>query len=373
MRKFVWFLLVLGSLGILQAQEDEEAGIFGRGFELLKLGEHDGGALMEAWLRPVTERLLYQSVAAGYEPFRRREDRRLDVSVRVAYLHAGKKRTEIPLSELGLENWEPQDVYNLNLRTAISNDTVYSTTTFLISKLKDSLDNAAFVYETPAGFHYRRLPLFYFSAVYTLTPSTNLQLGTTFLYPKLLDLPFFMLSAGVQQNILPLLGKEADRSEVNLLFQYGYQHAEQLISILPTDNDVYSNAPVIGSHNGPYDHQKVLADLHAFSLGAVYAYKFTRMVRAYGGLRYMWGTAVYRFKGTFPAYRPAANGLYALEKYDMTDPGPVRGGYGSFSGGAGLWLEGEVLTADLRVEYGKYPSVHLGVGIRWQGGSSKKE
>jgi len=367
MKKAIFILIIwYWGGGRLSAQNTEGPTVFGNALELLKLGEHDGTALMEAYTRPVTERMIYQSVSPGFEPFRKDKKFKWAFQIHMTNLIIPAKYTDIPLSSLGLENWESQDIFNLNLRTYITKDTMYGFTTMLISSLRDSLDNAAFAYETPAGPGYMALPQYALTFSFHILPTTILRTHTNFLYNNdILGLPFFMLGTGIQQDLFALWGIRKETTAFTLNMDYTFIHAEKPVNIVPRDGEVDSNGPVTGNHNGPYKGQKIHVNLTGIAFGGYYGLHLGKYFWLYGGSRYLYGYEHIRFEGIFPAYRPAADGSFALEKYDIAKMPDIKKNFGGFSAEAGFALDWEIITVRLELMYLKYPGINFAVGLQF--------
>ena len=345
MKRYLALLTGMFFLGLSHAQ------FYGTSAEYIKLGIQDANTLIKAYTHPANEILLANMYESPYEAFSNGGKLKFRIGINTIYLMAPSYARVYNLNDLDLKTVEAGDPDNAYAQTILG-DSLKSVR--IVSKKKDLLNRPLFSFDSPRGTGYGGVVLPYIHVSVLAGKNTNFHAGIIPLVKvPTTDLNVFMFKAGIQQNLLKWFSVlDKNRFDWTLNAVYGYFHGYEKLNIRPSGITV--SGSLSGSHNGPYDNQRLLLNFQAFSLSTHIAYHLTSKINIFGGLGFGGGIAGIDLKGRYPVYESDPTGFFSVNAADIDDPLFIRDPSFQAFGEAGLSFNWKRFYLQLQGNPGKY-------------------
>ncbi len=309
MKKLFILALLLG-ISSINAQKVINSG------SLIQGGLDDGEKLLRAYITPVNKAIVFGLSDVTYTKNKRDDDRRLLLSVKLAYVSVPNADFTYDVSKLNLQHIEAKDPAKTIAQTAFG-DSLKTIT--LVSKDHDLFGRPLYEFDTPTGSQKSALPLPSLGLTYRMK-YTNLSVNVIpYVQVPTSDLMVGMLGFSVQQDLA--------------MFVNGLQGKNFAVSLQGSASGLYGNAaldvkpgavtvPVTmtGSHPGPYDNQEINIFYTSINVGAYADYALTKSISLFAGGGVNMGSSRILVKGNYPVYTSDPSGNGSVVADDVTDP-----------------------------------------------------
>ncbi|NPA42623.1 MAG: hypothetical protein GXO27_01150 [Chlorobi bacterium] len=332
------------------------------GAELIKASVEDGEKLVAAYLRPLNKAIIFSLGESNYQAFPYKNKQGLSVGFKTVFLVAPPAQRVYDVTTLGLETLEPADPNRVHAQTILG-DSLETIT--LQSTKKDPTGRPYYSFETPGGSGYPGFPLPYIELTYR-KGRFNFSGGMIPLVSvPTTDLKIIMFKGSVNYNLTPLVNfLPEEKTEWSVGISSAYFHGYTLLNIEPGGIVLSPLATLTGDTTGPYDNQKFL--LYYFS-GSAYTYLAHRLAkhwRVFGGMGFVYGSAILKLVGRYPVYKTAPGGMVSVVAEDIVDPLFVREFYGQPYAEAGIRGDWKRFYVQLQGNVGIYSGGSLALGYK---------
>ncbi len=308
--KKIFFILTISINLSMFSQELLNSG------NLINAGIEDGAKLVEAYIEPINKAIVFGLSDVTYTKIKREDDKRLLLSVKMAYVSVPEEDLTFDVRKIGLRYFEPENPDKVMAQSVFGDSLKYIT---LVSKDKDLLGRPLISFDTPGGGQTKALPLPFIGATYRLK-HTNLSFN---LIPYISipgsDLKIGMLGVSVQQDLAMFIESMQDKP-LGISLQGGgaFLFGNAALDVVP--GGIVSPVTITGNPTGPYDNQEVNISYSSFNFAAYVDYTIKEKFTFFAGGGVNTGTANIDVTGRYPVYTTDPSGFGSVVAEDIDDP-----------------------------------------------------